>query len=132
MWLVYLIIAVILTVTNLVMSLIGRTRLRNWLTIGALSFTAFEAWAQYNMVAQFVFYNDYVALQTTVPLMNDMIIWFIIIMALINILANVLYKSRAGKIGMSFEGREFRSRSTDAPASGKKADEKAPASEDKK
>ena len=38
MWLVFILIAVILTVTNLIMSVIGRTRLRNWLTIGGLSF----------------------------------------------------------------------------------------------
>lgn len=121
MWLVFILIAVILTVTNLIMSVIGRTRLRNWLTIGGLSFTAFSAWAQYNMVYQFVYNNDYNAVATTVPAMNDMLIWFIIIMVLINILANVLYKSRAGKIGMAFEGREYHSRSTDAPAPDKKA-----------
>ncbi|MBP5655538.1 MAG: hypothetical protein J6X33_08500 [Clostridiales bacterium] len=128
MWLVFIFIAVILSVINLIMSLIGRTRLRNWLTIGALSFTAFEAWAQYNMISQFLFYNDYVAINTTVPAMNDMIIWFIIILVLINILANVLYKSRAGKIGMAFEGREYHSRSTDAPA----PDKNAQAKEEKK
>ena len=45
LWLAFVIIAVILAVANLILSVIGRPRLRNWLTIGSLSFTALEAWA---------------------------------------------------------------------------------------
>ncbi|MCR4670403.1 MAG: hypothetical protein K5643_04350 [Saccharofermentans sp.] len=114
LWLAFVIIAVILAVANLILSVIGRPRLRNWLTIGSLSFTALEAWAQYNITLNYVINFNYEAIYLTVPLMNTMLIIFIIIMILLNILANVLYKSRSGKIGMAFEGREFRSRSTDA------------------
>ncbi|MBO4459285.1 MAG: hypothetical protein J5778_01360 [Clostridiales bacterium] len=121
MWLVFLIIAVILSVVNLVLSVIGRAKLRNWLTIGALSFTAFEVWAQYNMVSGFIVNYDFESLYSIVPTMNSMMIIFVLIMILLNILANVLYKSRSGKIGMAFEGREYHSRSTDAPAPDKKA-----------
>ena len=124
LWLTFLIVAVLLAVTNLVMSVIGRPRLRNWLTIGSLSFTAFEAWAQYNLVSSYVTRFDYFTISQTVPLMNSMLIIFILIMILLNILANLLYKSRSGKIGMAFEGREYRSRSTDVVVE-KKADDKA-------
>ena len=122
LWLTFIIIAVLLAAANLVLSVIGRARLRNWLTIGSLSFTAFGVWAQYNIVSSHVVNFEYAIIYTTVPLMNSMLIIFILVMILLNILANVLYKSRSGKIGMAFEGREYRSRSTDAIVD-KKADQ---------
>jgi|GEM_PF-2998931 len=99
MWILFVVLATGLSVANLIMSIMGNVTLRGWLTVGALSFTAFEAWAQYYSVLQFVYNSNYQAVAETMPSMNGMLLCFIIIMVALNIAANIIYR---GKLASEF------------------------------